>query len=54
MATVTIFLLLRLLKEIDKEVKKHSYASRSEFIRELIWRYHAKELKQANKFYEPH
>ncbi len=52
MTTVTISLPSQIGKKVDDEVKTHGFATRSEFIRALLRRYFAGELKFET--YTPH
>lgn len=45
MTTVTISLPTEIAKRVDDETKSHGFATRSEFVRTLLRRYFAGELK---------
>ena len=45
MTTVTISLPIQIAKKVDDETKSHGFATRSEFIRTLLRRYFAGELR---------
>lgn len=45
MSTITISLPDQIAKKVDSEAKKHGFATRSEFIRNLLRRYFVDELK---------
>ena len=45
MSTITISLPDQIAKRVDLEAKKHGFATRSEFIRNLLRKYFTEELK---------
>lgn len=45
MSTITISLPDQIAKRVDLEAKKHGFATRSEFIRNLLRKYFIEELK---------